>query len=497
MSDHYENNSARSGGVVHTGSKQPPAGPALKPIEKFGQQLDTFKAQLKSVLPPHISIEKFNRIVLTAVQMNQDLLDADRKSLFTSCLKCANDGLLPDGREAALVIYKTKSKDKDTGRDVWTKAVQYLPMIAGIQKRVRNSKSIASLQGFVIHEFDSFIWRQGLDPTLEHTPKFPGERGAMIGAYAVARFKDVDTPPMFDVMDANQIAAVRSVSRSAEYGPWAGPFADQMWIKSVVKRLSKSLATSSDIEDLLPNDNDDETLAIAAPAAPATRHVSRLEALEGTVIDDLTGEVTTDASREADAAAGAAAEAERIQGEIRAAKAAVAQAAAQAKADAGKAGNGQAKANGAASATAATDTAAATATEATTEATTEAAGEPKSAPASHGPDLPPEDGQDEEHPDDQGEHPGSDEPDWTPAADAAPEIDHARIWADELISKDFAGAKTEADLKAVTDITAVNARFARYQTERPEIFAMLRLAYSRRVSELKAAAKAPKKGTAS
>ena len=37
---------------------------------------------------------------------------------------------LPNGKEAALVVYNTKVKRN--GTDVWIKAVQYMPMIAGI-----------------------------------------------------------------------------------------------------------------------------------------------------------------------------------------------------------------------------------------------------------------------------------------------------------------------------------------------------------------------------
>jgi len=83
--------------------------------------------EFRNALPSHIKPEKFQRVVMTVVQQNPDLMGADRRSLLASCLKCAADGLIPDGREAALVIFKTKINEQ------WVSAVQYMPMLAGIQ----------------------------------------------------------------------------------------------------------------------------------------------------------------------------------------------------------------------------------------------------------------------------------------------------------------------------------------------------------------------------
>ena len=60
--------------------------------------------EFEAALPPQISVDKFIRTTLTAVQMNPDLLQADRKTLLGTCMKAAQDGLMLDGREAAPVI---------------------------------------------------------------------------------------------------------------------------------------------------------------------------------------------------------------------------------------------------------------------------------------------------------------------------------------------------------------------------------------------------------
>jgi phage RecT family recombinase len=111
------------------------------------QELDVLKPELAKVLPAHVSADKFMRVVMTAIAQTPALRDpAARRSLLTSCVKCATDGLVPDGREAALVMFKTKDGP----------AIQYMPMVSGILKKVRNSGELLSISSNVVHEKDHF-----------------------------------------------------------------------------------------------------------------------------------------------------------------------------------------------------------------------------------------------------------------------------------------------------------------------------------------------------
>lgn len=199
---------------------------------KPARPIDVLRRQLASVpeiaqnLPSNVSPDKFRNVVITAANMNEDLLKADRKSLIGACVKCAADGLVPDGREAALVLFSGK--------------VQYMPMIGGLLKRARNSGEISSIVVQVVHEKDSFIWRPS-DPDSPVTHEVPGlmeDRGQPIGAYAIARLKDGSV--MAEVMSKGEIEKVRNVSRSKGNGPWV-QWWDQMARKSVFRRLSKYL----------------------------------------------------------------------------------------------------------------------------------------------------------------------------------------------------------------------------------------------------------------
>lgn len=209
-------------------------------IREVRGQLDNMDGEFRMALPPHINVEKFKRVAMTAIQSNASLLNADRKSLFGSCVRAAQDGLLPDGREAALVIFGN--------------AVQYMPMIGGILKRIRNSGEVSTTSAQIVHRNDAFrYWVDGDGEHLEHEPLMFGDRGEIVGAYAVAKTKDGAI--YIEVMTKSQIEKVRSVSRSKNNGPWV-QWWEEMARKTVMRRLSKRLPMSTDIEDILRREED-------------------------------------------------------------------------------------------------------------------------------------------------------------------------------------------------------------------------------------------------
>lgn len=212
----------------------------LPPAAQLRATLQSMSSEFQAALPAHIKPEKFQRVVMTVVQLQPGLLNADRQSLLASCLNCAKDGLVPDGREAALVLFGNK--------------VQYMPMFMGLQKRIRNSGEIASIQAHVIYANDHFVIRRGMNETIEHTPLFPGDRGEIIGAYAIAKFKDEDVDPVFEVMLIEEINKVKKSSRSSGSGPWVQWF-EEMARKTVFRRLAKWLPMDADVDVILRRDD--------------------------------------------------------------------------------------------------------------------------------------------------------------------------------------------------------------------------------------------------
>lgn len=214
-------------------------------------EVDMMAPQFKAALPPHIPVERFIRIVMTAINGDPDLVAADRRSLFESAMKCAQDGLLPDKREAAFVVFNTNVAKKGEPAK-YVKKVQYLPMVWGLVKKVRNSGELESITAHVVHENDEFSYSLGDSEAIAHTPLLKGNRGQPVLAYAIAKTKDGGI--YREMMMRDEIDAVRNFSKAKD--AWTGPFQLEMWRKTVIRRLSKRLPMSTDLERTIQRDDE-------------------------------------------------------------------------------------------------------------------------------------------------------------------------------------------------------------------------------------------------
>lgn len=234
---------------VATGQATPQE--ARNPYEQLKRQLETSKAEFKPLLGTDTNVDRFIRVVLNAVLSNPDLLEADRRSLIASCMKAAQDGLLPDGREAVLNIYNTKVKKN--GQESWVKMAQYLPMVGGLIKKLYESGEITYIDAAAVYASDKFVYRRGDDPKLEHEPFLGDDAGLIIAAYVVIKLKNGEVKR--EVMPRRDIEAVRGASKSADRGPWVTWY-DQQAIKSVIKRIYKQLPKADALEKIIASDNE-------------------------------------------------------------------------------------------------------------------------------------------------------------------------------------------------------------------------------------------------
>lgn len=221
------------------------------PAETFRDQWSKQESEVAVALPPHIPVERFMRVVMTAVSGNPDLMNADRRSLFESAMKAAQDGLLPDGRDGALVIFNAKVKEDN--KDVWIKKVQWMPMVGGILKKIRNSGELLSLSAYVVYENDEFQYTLGDEETIVHRPCLDSNRGDAKLVYAIAKTKDGGI--YREIMTLKDVEKVRAVSKTGKFGPWADWW-DEMAKKTVIRRLAKRLPMSSDLDDLIRRDDE-------------------------------------------------------------------------------------------------------------------------------------------------------------------------------------------------------------------------------------------------
>jgi recombination protein RecT len=222
------------------------------PAAAFRDQWTRQEQEITAALPPHIPVERFMRVVMTAVGAAPTLLAADRRSLFESAMKAAQDGLLPDGRDGAFVTFRTKMKGDD-GKDFWTDKVQWMPMVGGILKKIRNSGELLTISAYVAYEKDEFEYTLGDEESIVHRPCLEDDRGRPRLVYAVAKTKDGGV--YREIMTFKDIEKVRGVSKAKDSGPWKDWW-DEMAKKTVIRRLAKRLPMSSDLDDLIRRDDD-------------------------------------------------------------------------------------------------------------------------------------------------------------------------------------------------------------------------------------------------
>lgn len=237
----------------------------LPAITEVRQQLSRMAPEIQKVLPEHVTTERFERVTLTALQRSPDLLSCDRKSLFESVMQCAADGLQPDGREAALTKFGNK--------------VAYMPMVAGILKKIRQSGDLATITAHVVYESDTFdYWIDDEGEHLKHRPEMLGDPGATKAVYAMARTTDGSV--YIEVLRMSDIDRIRKASRSGGSGPWADWW-DQMAKKSAIRRLAKRLPMSTDLERVVQRDDQFYPYQDAPPMRDVSpSHPSAADAIE-------------------------------------------------------------------------------------------------------------------------------------------------------------------------------------------------------------------------
>lgn len=300
------------------------------PVVKFRGQLEQRANEFKMVLPSHIKPEQFQRTILTAVQADPELLNADRQSLILACMKAAQDGLLPDKREAALVVYK-ENKNVN-GQWIEKKVVQYLSMVYGLRKKILQSREVTDIKASVVYRREAldghFIYEEGTEAVLRHKPilDLSEEEAAdsqIVAAYSMATYKD--GTKSYEVMRRFEVDKVRESSQTGATkdkkgrprtpkGPWVDWYPEQAK-KTVIRRHSKTLPQSGDIIAPIDVEERDDALYAAStgslldvePDAPRLVPPTREEQAVAEGADPDTGELPSgddeDAARAADAEA--------------------------------------------------------------------------------------------------------------------------------------------------------------------------------------------------
>ncbi|WP_082072739.1 recombinase RecT [Hyphomicrobium sp. 99] len=196
--------------------------------------------EFSKALPGHITADRFVRTAQTAIALTRNI-DRVRnpQSLLAACTKAAADGLILDGREAALVID-------------YNGEAQYRPMIRGLLKLAYQSGELKGIVVEVVRQGDVFRHRPTnlLEP-ITHEIDHDAERGEPRVVYAMAELKEGGI--VHEVMSVAAINRIRDRSdgwKAFQAGkikstPWGTDW-EEMARKTVFRRLSKYLPSSNE-----------------------------------------------------------------------------------------------------------------------------------------------------------------------------------------------------------------------------------------------------------
>lgn len=185
------------------------------------------EGEIKRALPKQISVERFTRVVITAIRQNPKLQTCSQVSFLAAMMQSAQLGVEPNTPlgQAYLIPY---------GREV-----QFQLGYQGLLSLAYRSGEYKSIYAKEVYKNDKFEYEYGLEEKLIHVPADEPE-GEPTYYYAVYHLKNGGYG--FVVMSRDQVIKHKdkysAAVKAGKNSPWYTDF-DSMAKKTVLKQLLK------------------------------------------------------------------------------------------------------------------------------------------------------------------------------------------------------------------------------------------------------------------
>lgn len=223
---------------------------------------------MRKVMTDYLPPERLTRLLLTEASKPDKngkyaLLECANRnptSFLRAAMACSQLGLEPGPMQLVYLI-------------PYGAEVQFIVGYKGYVNLACRS-GIDDVDAATVHEFDAFDWARGTDPFIKHKPVL-GDRGALIGSYAIAWRNG---RPRFDVLDMDDITRARKCSKVGTSGPWI-EHTGEMAKKTAIRRLSKLLNLAPNTPLAKANALDDDAIEATINEPPRKAPPSLREAL--------------------------------------------------------------------------------------------------------------------------------------------------------------------------------------------------------------------------
>jgi recombinational DNA repair protein RecT len=221
-----------------------------------------FAGKISSALPANVTQARFMSAAIAAVRNFREINECDRNSVYNAVLDAARAGLLPDGKQGALVAFNTKQPDGS-----YAKKAQFLPMVAGVIHQLGN----AGINAFAVSVYENDICEIMNDENgqhLRHVPKVFGDRGKRVGAVAAAKTSNGGT--YVEAIDMPELDRIRAASKQKDKqgnpaGIWLA-WPERMEQKSALHRLARRIPKPDGFV-MAPEPEEDDAIEVEAAAA--------------------------------------------------------------------------------------------------------------------------------------------------------------------------------------------------------------------------------------
>ncbi|GIW60033.1 MAG: hypothetical protein KatS3mg087_1099 [Patescibacteria group bacterium] len=205
------------------------------------------RLELPAIISEHVSAGTIdpNRIVAGIAHLvvtNPMLRECEWESLVSAVVRSVRAGLDCTGMwgEGWIIPYRDKKRNKTIA--------EFVPGYRGLIKLALQG-NCTMLEARLVYENDEFAIDYGTQGVLAHRPCLTGNRGAVIGAYALAWIRG-SPRPLIEYMTSDEINAIAARSKMADGGPWKTDWGE-MARKTVVRRLVKYLDLSAAAKDII------------------------------------------------------------------------------------------------------------------------------------------------------------------------------------------------------------------------------------------------------
>lgn len=176
---------------------------------------------------------KISEQVMDAVQViakNQKLQQCNVSSIVGSIITASRLGvsLDPNIKHSYLIPYGKECKLE----------ISYMGLVDVIYRSTG-----ALIEAHLVYKNDKFKYKQGSNPSVNHEPCVFGDKGDLLGVYAICRFPDGKIAIEF--LDKEEIEKCKNASKGGTvWDVWFGEMAKKSAIRRLYKRLPKNRRTA-------------------------------------------------------------------------------------------------------------------------------------------------------------------------------------------------------------------------------------------------------------